>query len=74
MRDPPFFFTFSDLGMTERLLTSDVTKAFGERKDTKKTNKTGVALGFPYSHAVEGQLAVDLELVGRGHPPAGVHQ
>lgn len=27
-----------------------------------------------YRHAVEGQLAVDLEQVGRGHPSTGVHQ
>lgn len=27
-----------------------------------------------YRHAVEGQLAVDLEQVGLGHPSTGVHQ
>ena len=27
-----------------------------------------------YRHAVEGQLSVNFELVGRGHASAGVHQ
>lgn len=64
MRDPPFFFTLSDLNMTEWHLTF------------RKSNQTSEAavVRKPYSHAVEGQLAVHLELVGRGHPPTGVHQ
>lgn len=76
MRDPPLLLTFSDLRMTERRLMSNFRKTFGGKKQNKqkKFPQKTAALELPYRHAVEGQLAVDLELVGRGHPPAGVHQ